>query len=529
LKPEHKERVVEEVISRIVDQIIANSDTMSLETVINDTIFHERKRCDEKKKTRKTKKEILYWKQLKKRLISANEEDKRKMLRELVTQFAEEIVGNFNPKVYKFESKVLPVALSVMLNAMSPWNLIKHLPKFPDLSDRIIIEGEIEQIQALQKLGTLILVPTHLSNMDSIVIGWSLYKINLPPFIYGAGINLFTNKILSYFMHNLGAYKVDRKKTANLYKQTLKEYATCTLEFGYHNLFFPGGTRSRSGEIEHHLKLGLLGSSMHAYINNLKHQKDKPNFYVVPCTLSYQVVLEAERLIGDALKLTGKSQYIMEDDEFSQVHRIYDFLQSLLKLDSKIYVRICPAMDLFGNKVDNEGKSYDKHGRQIDITQYVKRDNELVYDEQRDHQYTSELGVEIAKSYMKNNVIMCTHVVAFSIFRILINHNEKMDLYHLLRTGGKEDTLPMREVFETMNNLMELLKEKVKQGEIAMDHDLQDARIEDIFEDAVKHFKSYHKKVVLVRKGDRLYPTDRNLLYYYHNRLLGYGFEKELH
>jgi len=528
LKQEHKERVVEEVISRVLSNQIANADKVSLETVINDTIYHARKRLEAKKTTRKTKKSILYWKKLKKRLIHSSEEEQKKILRELITHFTSEIVGNFNPKVYKFASNVLPVALSLMLNALSPCNLIKHLPKFPDLSERIIIEGEIELIQSLQKVGTIILVPTHLSNMDSIVIGWSLYKINLPPFIYGAGINLFTNFLLSYYMNNLGAYKVDRTKTAGLYKETLKEYATCTLEFGYHNLFFPGGTRSRSGALEQNLKLGLLGSSMPAYINNLIHQKEKPNFFVVPCTLSYQVVLEAERLIEDELKVSGKSQYIMEDDEFSQFGRIYNFLQNLLKLDSKIYVRICPAMDLFGNRVDKEGKSYDKRGRQVDIRQYVMQNNEIVRDEQRDRQYTKDLGEEIVKSYKKNNVIMSTHIVSFTIFCILKKQNADMDLYHLLRTGGREDNLPLNQVYHALHTVMERLKEKVSQGELAMDHDLQNAPVERILDDAINHFQSYHKIVVIMRRGDRLYPSDPKLLYYYHNRLLGYDLEKEI-
>ena len=36
-----------------------------------------------------------------------------------------------------------------------------------------------------------------------------------------------------------------RRKKAPIYKDVLKQYATVSLELGYHNLFFPGGTRSR--------------------------------------------------------------------------------------------------------------------------------------------------------------------------------------------------------------------------------------------------------------------------------------------
>ena len=88
----------------------------------------------------------------------------------------------------------------------------------------------------------------------SIVLGYALMREGLPPVSYGAGKNLFTNPIISFFMHNLGAYRLDRRIKAGLYKDALKSYSTVLLERGYHSLFFPGGTRSRSGMIEQHLK-----------------------------------------------------------------------------------------------------------------------------------------------------------------------------------------------------------------------------------------------------------------------------------
>ena len=62
-------------------------------------------------------------------------------------------------------------------------------------------------------------------------------------------------------MHNLGAYRVERRLRFGLYKEILKEYSTVLLESGYHSLFFPGGTRCRSNEVERHVKLGLLGTA----------------------------------------------------------------------------------------------------------------------------------------------------------------------------------------------------------------------------------------------------------------------------
>ena len=72
-----------------------------------------------------------------------------------------------------------------------------------------------------------------------------------PPVIYGAGKNLFTNPIISFFMHNLGAYRVDRRIRVSLYKDVLKLYSQVMIERGYHSrCFFRAERVAGSGMIE---------------------------------------------------------------------------------------------------------------------------------------------------------------------------------------------------------------------------------------------------------------------------------------
>ena len=60
---------------------------------------------------------------------------------------------------------------------------------------------------------TVIIVPTHFSNLDSILIGYAIDGImGLPAFHYGAGLNLYDLELVAYFINRLGAYKVDRRK-----------------------------------------------------------------------------------------------------------------------------------------------------------------------------------------------------------------------------------------------------------------------------------------------------------------------------
>ena len=139
----------------------------------------------------------------------------------------------------------------------------------------------IANLGRLRDRGTLIVTPTHSSNLDSLIIGFAVHELGLPPLTYGAGLNLFRNPIVGRFMPKLGAYTVDRRKRDPLYKQTLKAYASVSLEFGQDNLFFPGGTRSRAGAIERGLKKGLLGCSVSAYRNKLLRRRAQPDIYVI--------------------------------------------------------------------------------------------------------------------------------------------------------------------------------------------------------------------------------------------------------
>ncbi|HEY3356710.1 MAG TPA: 1-acyl-sn-glycerol-3-phosphate acyltransferase [Polyangia bacterium] len=524
-----RERVLEQVVSRVTANELARADgERSLERVIYDTWYHERRRLEAEPRSREVGRVYARWGRLLQELRLASETRQRELLRDIVREFAAEIVGHFDQRVYRIATRVLPVGLSAMLNALSPKILLAGFPHPPGVADRIIIDGEVEQMRRLRARGTLILTPTHLSHMDSIVTGYALHEIGLPPFTYGAGLNLFTNPLISFFMHNLGAYKVDRKKKADLYKETLKEYATVTLELGYDNLFFPGGTRSRSGAVEQHLKLGLLGAGLRAYVNNLLSRRLRPNIYIVPCTINYYLVLEAETLIDDYLKEAGKARYIIEDDESTRPERVISFLRNLFQLDARIYLHFGRALDPFGNPVDDEGRSLDGNGRPIDIQRYTFVHGEPAHDAQRDAEYTRLLGEKLSEAFLRGNTVLPTHAVAFAAFELLARRNRGLDLYRLLRARGRDRVLGLAELHEGVERLQRALERRAAAGGLRVGAPLRAEDPEGVTADALRHFGIYHRRPVLTRRGDRVYPADMNLLLYYHNRLSRYGLEREV-
>lgn len=524
MRPEDRERIQLEVTSRVLERHMARSASGPdyLETLINDTIYHERRRLE---RDPPKGDEASFYAGLAKRLPKASQVELKQMLEEMLRRFVAEVVGNFDERVYRLSTSVVPTGLSLLLKASSaagPRDLLS-LDGISVVRDHIELQGEVDHVKRLLNKGTLMVVPTHSSHLDSIVLGYAAHLMELPPLLYGAGLNLFTNPLISFFMNNLGAYRVDRKKTAGIYKEVLKEYATVAMEMGYHNLFFPGGTRSRSGAVEGKLKKGLLGTAVTAYINNLKHERMRPNVYIVPCTISYDLVLEAETLIDDYLKEVGKSRYIIEDDESSRLNRMVNFVTNLLELDSRIYMTVGDPLDPFGNRVDERGNSIDAHGRPVDISRYVLIDGKPEHDDARDREFTAELGEVVTAAFARHNVIQSTHLVAFALFELVCEETKEDDLYRLLRGQEQAFKVARAQVLERLDHLLGQVMDMVDAGRIRASDLLARGKATRVLRDAEKHFRLYHTTKPIRRVGDFYFIEEPKLVYFYRNRLTGYG------
>jgi glycerol-3-phosphate O-acyltransferase len=98
-----------------------------------------------------------------------------------------------------------------------------------------------------------------------------------------------------------------------------------------------------------------------------------------------------------------------------------------------------------------------------------------------------------------------------------------MDFYRLLRTGGPEESVPMTEAYTRVDRVLGSLRKLAGESRLRLDEVLKRQDTGAIVGDALAHLKSYHRRPALVRRGDRLFHEDRNLLLYYHNRLTGFG------
>ncbi len=455
------------------------------------------------------------------------EEVSEDLLTKIVTLYANEIAGNFQIPTYFFARKYLSLGFDRLLNAAGSRNLRRLYGRKLDMRDRIKSYGPLEHIRSLAQKGTLVLLPTHFSNLDSILIGWAVDILGLPAFSYGAGLNLFNSAILGHYMNRLGAYKVDRRKRNPIYLETLKSYSRLTVEDGVHSLFFPGGTRSRSGQVETKLKMGLLGTVVEAQRRVLQRGQDN-KIFIVPLVLDYHIVLEAKSLIKQHLKKTGKESFIILDDEFASNKKILSFLWKIFSSSSEIQLSFGKPLDVLGNFVDEDGKSIGVNGEEIDLKDYFTSGNEIVAHRQREEQYTRRLADVVVERLYAENIILSSHVVAYTMFQLLQAFFNDLDLYGLLRLPDDEAYLPYQVFRSAIAKVQQELLELERNEQCKLSSKIK-LDLDEFIADGLKQIGIYHAKNVLYRTDKHDLKTDDILLlYYYHNKLRGYDITERI-
>ena len=449
-------------------------------------------------------------------------EEMRAAARRLVRSYSHEIHNRFSERTFGAAIKLAPAALKRLLapSEKGAW----RWPEF-DPAGHIQVSGPIEQIRRLAESHTLVVAPTHLSNLDSPLIGYALHLAGLPPCTYGAGLNLFSNPAMSFFMARLGAYTVDRRKAHRLYKDVLKAYSTELISRGAHSLFYPGGTRSRSGKIEAQVKRGLLGTGIAAWQEGLRSEGASREILVVPCTLSCSLVLEAETLISDALQREGKSRYIITDDEFSQPTTVLKFVRQLMDLDVSVVVRFGAPLDLIGNPVNEDGVSVDGQGQTFDRRQYVcDRAGAVITDHQRDRVYTNHLAKSLCRAYQRDNVVLPTHLAAYAGWLGLAERYPKLDVYQRVLLAPFERWVDRTRILSAIDHLMTQIDAKVQAGEIQALLPTGPDRAQMVLTAATDAFSRFHSRPALSFEDWRIL-VDPQLALYYGNRLAGAGLD----
>jgi glycerol-3-phosphate O-acyltransferase len=520
-------------------QRLKNTHTINeLNDLIASVAYQERTRMKEDPWKVDPPTDWQFWSKVNKKLVEAMDAPtgseasikQEQILRRIIRRYSEEIVGTFRISTFKFARKFLTAFFGRLLNAASTKSFSRLIfgGKLRVL-DRFKIEGDIPQIQNLMKHGTVIVVPTHFSNLDSILVGYVMDAVlGLPSFSYGAGLNLYNNGGPAYFMNRLGAYRVDRRKKNPVYLETLKAMSKLSIQRGVNSLFFPGGTRSRSGGLETKLKMGLLGTVVEAQRALCEEKSDK-KIFIVPLVMSYHFVLEGQSLIESYLRSIGKERYLkVSNDEFYSVRKLLKYAWLFFAEDSDFSFSFGKPIDVMGNFVDFDGNSHDRHGNSIDIKEYFMANGAITADLQREEQYTKLLADKIVERYFKENIVLSSHLVAFVAFNMLKAQHPKLDLYALLRLPEDVLVLNRAHFTEVVGQLQARLSAMEMKGYLKISEQIH-WLTPDLVQHGVQELGIYHirKALEFNAQGD-IVSHNFKLLFFYHNRLENYGLDKRM-
>ncbi len=178
-------------------------------------------------------------------------------------------------------------------------DLIAFLDRLFDLVWNRIYDGievdpaGMEAIREAARTGTLVLLPSHKSHVDYIVLSDVFYDADLVPPHIAAGINLAFWPLGAIF-RRAGAFFIRRTfKGDRLYQAVLEAYVRKLLHEDRTIEFFVEGGRSRTGKILPP-KLGLLSMVVDA-ARDLPRRK----IFLVPISIGYERVVEGKDYLAE--------------------------------------------------------------------------------------------------------------------------------------------------------------------------------------------------------------------------------------
>lgn len=166
------------------------------------------------------------------------------------------------------------------------------------LFSRFVVHG-MERIVEAAKLHPLVLIPSHRSHFDYVILSWLFYQNHLVPPHVAAGINLSFFPIGPVF-RRAGAFFLRRSFEGNrLYAAVFRGYVQLLIKDGASQEFFIEGTRSRTGKTLQP-RLGMLGMILEAYARGVRRE-----LYLVPVGFTYERLVE-ERSMAE--ERSGRSK-----------------------------------------------------------------------------------------------------------------------------------------------------------------------------------------------------------------------------
>jgi len=157
-------------------------------------------------------------------------------------------------------------------------------------------QAGLERVREAAKMGTLVLLPSHKSHVDYLMLSFVFYRANLQVPLIAAGDNLAFFP-LGLVLRRAGGFFIRRSFGGDrLYATVVDAYIRRLIREGYSIEFFMEGGRSRTGKLLSP-KLGLLNMVVEAALS-----VPNKNVYFVPVSIGYDRLVEGSEYVRE---LTG--------------------------------------------------------------------------------------------------------------------------------------------------------------------------------------------------------------------------------
>ncbi|XP_062066586.1 dihydroxyacetone phosphate acyltransferase isoform X4 [Lepus europaeus] len=160
---------------------------------------------------------------------------------------------------------------------------------FKQIFSKVCVNEEgIQKLQRAIQEHPVVLLPSHRSYIDFLMLSFLLYNYDLPVPVIAAGMDFLGMKMIGELLRMSGAFFMRRTFGGNkLYWAVFSEYVKTMLRNGYAPVeFFLEGTRSRSAKTLTP-KFGLLSIVMEPFF-----KREVFDTYLVPISISYDKILE---------------------------------------------------------------------------------------------------------------------------------------------------------------------------------------------------------------------------------------------
>ncbi len=219
-------------------------------------------------------------------------------------------------------------------------------------------EADMDRIRSAIRDGSAVLVPSHKSHFDYLLLSWVLYNHDLIVPHVVAGINLKIPGV-AFFLRRAGGFFIQRNvRDDRIYPAVFSRYLGELIHQGYPVEFFIEGGRTRSGKLLPP-KLGVLGMVVDAATTR-RHGRAVT---LLPIALAYERVAEEAsyaRELGGAEKAP---------ESIGQVVKATNVLG---KRYGRLYLRVGEPLDI-GQLADQQWKELNEHDKREQLQRTGER------------------------------------------------------------------------------------------------------------------------------------------------------------